>query len=300
MSRPGVPMVFDRRVVEVLREANYGVDPGGVGIFPAFDQDGALPAWTTSRFDKGTATRAFGAARTRLTDPFGGLTPLRTFLLDGDDSWLMLLEASGFKRTSDVQWAAIQSASHTSLTIRHHQSRLRQVLTGARGSLQIRATAGGPIAVDANLSGAMREVAGTPPKSRAPAVALKQFCDARCRFDVDGVGAFVPKGLNEIAIDTGTVMLTKAMSGGRLVWRVQNVVPEVRLAVEQSPECWWVSEPDRVTAFSVVVGGFRWDIPQMAMAERPTGLRLPSGLAGVSLVFRTIADGARPVIVTRV
>lgn len=298
MTAP-VPMMFDRRVVEVLREGTYGSDPGGVAPFPAFSQDD-LPLWGTSRFDKSPSSRAFGASRTRLTDPFGQFAPLRTYLLEGDDSWLMLLEASGFKRVSDVQWAAQQSASHTSLTIRHHQDRMRQILTGVRGSVQLRASAGGPIAVDANLSGRMREEAGTPPRSASPAVALKQFCNAQLRFDVDGVGEVVPKGLTEVAIDSGTVLVAKAMSGGRLVWRVQNVVPELRVVVDQGPEWWWVSQPDRVLAASLVLGGYRWEFPKLGPTDRPAPLRQASSLAGVSLVFRSIADRARPVTVTRV
>lgn len=300
MSGPGVPMEFDRRVVEVVRESSYGIDPGTRGVFPAFDQDGGTPRWNANRPDKTPAGRAFGASRPRLTDLSGEIAPLRTFLMPGDDAWLMLLEASGFVQRSDVTWEAIQSPRHTSLTVRHHQGRMRKILTGVRGSLQLRATAGGPIALDANLSGSMREEVGQMPSGARTSRALAQFCDAQLRCDVEGVGAFVPKGLNEVAIDSGTVLVSKVMAGGRMVWRVENVVPEIRCVVEQSPECWWVSLPDAKASVSIVLAGWRWEFPVTALAERPVDLRLPSGLAGVSLVFRTVAESVRPVRVVRV
>lgn len=297
----------NRRLVEIVPEARYGIDPGVPGLFPAFLQgdqwatrDRELTSRAVSRSGFGQQRDAAGAIR-------GAFEPVRSFLYDQGPallSWTLLLEAAGLWRGPDDTWSA-EPGLRSSLTLRDYRDGARRRLTGCVATLSMRADFGEPVEIDATVAG--RAEADEPATMPSGAMDLPEpvtLCGADFQIAVDGWPVIIPV-LNQIQLDTGSVIATRHPSragAGALEYRVTDCLPAVRCSIEAEPGLDWEGCRGRRVQASWGLGqAARWlfDLPRLELIGNPETGRLPSGGEGVTLLLRAREGRGAPLIVRR-
>lgn len=304
-------MLASKQVVQLAREARYGVDPGGGLLFPAFlgGEPPVRPEATVLRTESGQAH--FGLATQHMLTPTQQVPALRTLLYDSSAEalsiWTLLAEASGLKKITAGRWEA-QAGHHASALLRWWLDGGSYTVPGLRGTLVLTGVVGAPVEIAFTSTGRYQDFlpGATMPSSFLVLPVPVRLCNIGLTVALTGLPVRTPKGVQSLEIQTNTV-LTQLTCGrqdeGAWEWRISNVSPSVRFVCEADAAWDWTRYRNiagRIQCGFGEVGRWAFDFPAMQVAAPAQKVRLESGAFGEEVVFAAVTGGrGAPMTVTR-